>query len=70
MLLNIDPTITGTFVHKIMDDEDVAQYLASVTKDEAFKHNMVKAIMIATTRDLEYDSNKAIKKAVSKSFTD
>lgn len=63
MIFEYNPTITGGFVYKVMEDPDVAVSLNLLDLSESEKHNLVKNILIVGTRDLECDINKKIMRA-------
>lgn len=63
MLISYDPTITGGFVYHIMADKEVKARLDNLQLTEQDKHNLVKEILIAGTRDLNIDVNKKIIRA-------
>lgn len=66
MLISLEPTISGGFVHHVMDDPEVAKLLREIDVSPSDKHNLTKAILIAGLRDFEYDVNQKIMQEVSK----
>ena len=67
MLLKINPTITGGFVHHILRDKKVKRELEKLgIIEEDKQHTLVKEIIIAATRDLQIDFNKKLNIEVDK----
>lgn len=63
MIINYDPTITGGFVYHVMKHDAVRKLLDELDISDKEKHNLVKAVLIVGTKDLELDINKKILRA-------
>jgi hypothetical protein len=66
MIILINPTITGGFVHHVMKDKSVSNFISSLKLSERDAHDFVKSILIVGTRDLNIDFKKKVDHAVDK----
>lgn len=67
MHIHVNPTISGGFVYHLMRDPVVAAALSNNNiSDETDRHNLVKEIAIAATRDLNIDFDKIVFRKVEK----
>lgn len=66
MTILINPTITGGFVHHVMKDKSVSNFISSLNLSEKESHDFVKAVLIVGTRDLNIDFKKKVDHEVDK----
>lgn len=66
MTIKFNPTITGGFVHHVMKDKKVKEEMERVNLTEESAHNLVKAILICGTRDLDADIHRVVERRVDK----
>lgn len=70
MVLTINPTITGGFVHHVMKDEQVKKKLDNLELNGKEAHDFIKRVMILTVRDLQIDFNKNVHQRVDQILED